>query len=212
MDDRENNSHIEVVDHASEDDQLAETIRGSLEKSVYGGTDSSDAGTGVPKGSEDAGAHAADGSAGESGGSGSPDAAGAQANPAAAGVQANADETAAPAKADSPSDNAKKPEEDFRIVNVMEEILRQRNVPKTMERLGCCTCSRCRADVIAMTLSALPAKYCVASGNDKSPLINFYDQRYNAEITSSIMRSCLMVRDHPRHAQQNGANGSGKQN
>lgn len=96
----------------------------------------------------------------------------------------------------------------FHIVNVMAEILKMRNVPATMKKIGCCTCSRCQADVIAMTLSQLPAKYCVVYENDKSPLINFYDQRYNAQISSCIMRSCLMVKEHPRHSET--ADGAGR--
>ncbi|MDY6285812.1 MAG: late competence development ComFB family protein [Lachnospiraceae bacterium] len=208
MGDLENNSHIEVVDHASEDDQLAETIRGSLEKSVYGraeGSGTEVGGNAVHESSTDRTA----GNGDETVASGTADATEAPVNAdgmesKAGGSQAdthvNTETAAAPAKDSGIEDSAEIQEDDFRIVNVMAEILRQRNVPKTMERLGCCTCSRCKADVIAMTLSALPAKYCVTSGSNKSPLINFYDQRYNAEITSSIMRSCLMVRDHPRHS------------
>jgi hypothetical protein len=149
-----NGSHIVVVDQSSEDDKLAETIRGNLEKNVFGNEQKSE---GLKGDGQTAGEQTAEGQ-----------------------------------KAD-------KQEEEFHIVNVMAEILRQRNVPATMKKLGCCTCSRCQADVIAMTLSALPSKYCVMQEHAKSPLINFYDQRYNAEISSTIMRSCLLVRDHPRH-------------
>lgn len=151
-DDQEiNGSHVVVVDQSSEDDKLAETIRGNLEKSVFGDEICSGTGQSVPENGIDRGT----------------------------------------------GQNA--PKDEFHIVNVMAEILRQRDIPGIMKKMGCCTCSRCQADVIAMTLSALPSKYCVMNEYAKSPLINFYDQRYNAEISSCIMRSCLLVRDHPRH-------------
>lgn len=204
MGDLENNSHIEVVDHASEDDQLAETIRGSLEKSVYGRAEGSNTGasgiTGNDKSAEDAATHEDSNSAASGEITEHRDSSETESHADGNGSVTVSADSGAHTKDSKPADDAEIQEDDFRIVNVMAEILRQRNVPKTMERLGCCTCSRCKADVIAMTLSALPAKYCVTSGSNKSPLINFYDQRYNAEITSSIMRSCLMVKDHPRHS------------
>lgn len=89
----------------------------------------------------------------------------------------------------------------FRVVNVMEEILRMRHLPQIMKELGGCTCSRCQADVLALCLSKLPAKYIVLPDGDRtSPVISYYNKTMNSQIMSVIYQCCEMVRNSPRHS------------
>lgn len=90
-------------------------------------------------------------------------------------------------------------EEEFHIVNVMDAILKQQDIPGFMAQYGCCTCKKCVADVTALALTKLPAKYVVLEKDVTSPMIGFYQSRYRAEILASLLRACLMVKESPRH-------------
>lgn len=87
----------------------------------------------------------------------------------------------------------------FHIVNVMDAILRQQDIPGFMAQYGCCTCERCVTDVTALALTRLPAKYVVLEKDVTSPMIGFYQSRYRTEILASLLRACLTVKEVPRH-------------
>lgn len=87
----------------------------------------------------------------------------------------------------------------FHIVNVMDSILRQQDIPGFMAQYGCCTCERCVTDVTALALTRLPAKYVVLEKDATSPMIGFYQSRYRTEILASLLRACLAVKEAPRH-------------
>ncbi len=72
----------------------------------------------------------------------------------------------------------------------LEQILSQYNV---------CTCTRCKADVCALTLSGLPAKYVVAGSRSLSPVLNYYKNRYRISILAELSKACTTVREHPHH-------------
>ena len=92
----------------------------------------------------------------------------------------------------------KEPEESFRIINVMEEIV-LKSVDEYIEKMGCCNCSRCRADVIALTLTNLPSKYIVAEFRAQSPLLDYYSKVYNGELIVALTRACMKVTECPHH-------------
>lgn len=90
-------------------------------------------------------------------------------------------------------------EEEFHIVNVMAAILKQQSIPEFMAKYGCCTCNKCVADVNALALTRLPAKYVVLKKDATSPMIGYYQSRYRADILASLLRACLIVKESPRH-------------
>lgn len=92
----------------------------------------------------------------------------------------------------------KKTEEDFIIVNIMEHLVKEK-VEKYMEQFKVCTCSRCKADVMALALSGLPSKYVVINKNAVSPLLNFYSVKYTGQITVEITKAVMAVMKNPRH-------------
>ena len=86
----------------------------------------------------------------------------------------------------------------FKYLNVMEHVVE--NIAKDyMERLGGCTCERCIADVIALTLTKLPPKYVVVEPPAASPLLNFYSSRFAPHVIVEVTKSCFTVKENPHH-------------
>lgn len=86
----------------------------------------------------------------------------------------------------------------YSYVNVMEVITRE----KAEEFCSCfdmCVCSRCLEDVIALALSNLPPKYIVKDCQAIPPLLNYYRTRYLSQVTVSLTKACLNVKENPRH-------------
>ena len=80
----------------------------------------------------------------------------------------------------------------------METLVREKT-DMYMKQFSTCTCSRCKADITALALTSLPAKYVVVSRNAATPLMNFYSQRYSGAITVEITKACTKVKEHPHH-------------
>ena len=109
---------------------------------------------------------------------------------------------AVPEPEPAPAAEAKEevPEEDRPItcLNVMQELVEEK-VDKYMKMFGLCTCPRCRVDVVALTLTSLPAKYVVVRENEATPMLTVYEGRYNTAVIAQIMWACKKVLDNPRH-------------
>lgn len=86
----------------------------------------------------------------------------------------------------------------FQYINVMEQAVDGR-AEEYMEKLGICTCSRCVADVKALSLTHLPAKYIVAEPPAVSPLLNFYSTKYSQQIIVELTKACSVIRENPHH-------------
>ncbi len=84
--------------------------------------------------------------------------------------------------------------------NVMQALVEQK-ADKYIRLFGLCTCPRCRIDVIALSLTNLPAKYVVVPDQEVVPLLSVYEGQYNAAIVSQVMNACKQVMEHPRHDQ-----------
>ena len=81
----------------------------------------------------------------------------------------------------------------------MEQLILRQDMTKVLEQYNVCTCTRCIADVCALTLSALPAKYVVTSKDSISPLLSYYESRNKIPMLTAMIKACNMVRDNPRH-------------
>lgn len=89
-------------------------------------------------------------------------------------------------------------EEGYYYVNVMEPIVRKK-ASDYMQSLGMCTCNRCLVDTMALALTNLPAKYVVVRDNSFSPLLNYYSDKLEGEVTIQVIKACMLVKDHPHH-------------
>lgn len=87
----------------------------------------------------------------------------------------------------------------YHMVNVMEQILEREAIDNQMAQYGVCTCSRCRADVRALVLTRLPAKYVIVDQTATAPIIGYYEGKYRTRIFTEIMRACITVKENPRH-------------
>lgn len=83
-------------------------------------------------------------------------------------------------------------------VNVMQVLVEEKAL-KYAELFGLCTCDRCMADVKALTLNHLPAKYVVMGQNEMIPKITFYEGKYSSEITAQLLHACDLVYKTPHH-------------
>lgn len=82
--------------------------------------------------------------------------------------------------------------------NIMEKIVQDKAM-KYMKQFGNCTCRRCEADTIALSLSKLPPKYVVVKKDSVSPLLNFYEDHFAGQIIVEITKACIIVNKNPRH-------------
>ena len=87
----------------------------------------------------------------------------------------------------------------WQTVNVMEAIIQQEDLDTYINQYGVCTCSRCRADVIALILTSMPAKYVVVENNVASPMISFYRSKFKIRLLTEIAKACVIVKNNPRH-------------
>lgn len=94
--------------------------------------------------------------------------------------------------------NSAATEDDYVFLNVMEKLVNE-TVDKWMQQFGTCTCSRCRADVIALALTNLPSKYVVVGRNAAAPLMNFYSQQFSGAVTVEVTKACTKVMERPHH-------------
>ncbi len=97
-----------------------------------------------------------------------------------------------------PEPELSQPEDRITYINVMQALVEDK-VDKYMERFGMCQCPRCRTDVVALTLTSLPAKYIVVQSGESVPMLSIYDGRYSAAVTAQLMSACQKVSQHPRH-------------
>ncbi|QUO22823.1 late competence development ComFB family protein [Clostridiaceae bacterium Marseille-Q4143] len=94
------------------------------------------------------------------------------------------------------------PEPEFVRINVMERIVSDKII-YFMRQFECCTCEKCIADTIALTLNGLPPKYIVTEPAAEAPLLSFYTNHFISEITVEATKACMTVKETPRH--KNGA-------
>ena len=89
-------------------------------------------------------------------------------------------------------------EPDFVYLNVMEEIVKDKII-YFMRQFDLCTCERCKADTIALTMNGLMPKYIVTTPAAVAPLVSYYTNRLIPDVTVEAIKACMTVKDNPRH-------------
>ncbi len=90
------------------------------------------------------------------------------------------------------------PEPDYVMLNVMQRVVEDKII-YFMKQFEVCTCDRCIADTIALTLSGLPAKYRIVDRHAVDPLVSYYSSRLISQVTVEALKACTQVKDNPRH-------------
>ncbi len=98
----------------------------------------------------------------------------------------------------TPDCTVEQEEDAFYFVNVCEMLIKEKAV-EYLKKFDVCTCSRCVADTIALTLSNLTPKYIVTDEPDVIPFLSYYDSKFNNNIMTELTKACLLVDANPRH-------------
>ena len=95
-----------------------------------------------------------------------------------------------------------KPEEilpdESHFVNVMLPLVEEKLL-KYVRMFHLCECPRCLADVKALALSHLPPKYVVLEGSTYTPMMSFYQAKFDSDVTAQVIHACKQVMEAPRH-------------
>lgn len=82
--------------------------------------------------------------------------------------------------------------------NIMEDLVEE-EYAKAARTLGCCTCDRCRSDIIAYALNLMPPKYVATQkGEVYSKTFILRNQHY-ADVLAALSKAAAVVKEHPRH-------------
>lgn len=84
------------------------------------------------------------------------------------------------------------------VKNTMEELV-EMQIDKCIQDAGTCGCERCRADIFAIALNYLPARYVATTKGDLFVRINAMTDQGQADIISAIMSGIIIVKEKPRH-------------
>ena len=96
-------------------------------------------------------------------------------------------------------DNMENPKTDeYEFINVMEHVVSV-HAKEYMDMFDTCSCSRCKADVIAYSLTHLPSKYIVVNVEEKIPLMSFYEKKYASQMRVELIKACMVVKENPHH-------------
>ena len=79
------------------------------------------------------------------------------------------------------------------------EMLVDERLERYVRMFGLCTCPRCMADVRALALTQLPAKYVVLSAQTATPMLSFYQAKYESVVIAQVIHACKTVMEAPRH-------------
>lgn len=82
--------------------------------------------------------------------------------------------------------------------NTMEQIVEDA-YDMIKHELDCCTCERCRNDIIAYALNHLPPKYVVTAVGQAYSKLESLKIQQNADIIAAISQGASVVKQHPRH-------------
>lgn len=87
---------------------------------------------------------------------------------------------------------------DFKYVNVYEKIV-QNKLLSYMKKFDMCMCDRCIVDTFALAVTELPTKIVVVDKKEIFPLINFFEVKNTAIISTAIIKACMIVKEKPKH-------------
>lgn len=86
----------------------------------------------------------------------------------------------------------------FHYVNVYEKLVLDR-LEEFQTMFEVCNCPRCTADVIAIALTNLPAKYIVVDNPKIIPLLSFYREKFKTPVATQLSSACVTVKEKPLH-------------
>lgn len=89
-------------------------------------------------------------------------------------------------------------EHDVAYTNVIQELVEETS-PYYIANMLQCHCQRCIADMKALALTNLPAKYVVLENSKRAAYMSVYAARYEKLLSVQMMRACVIINEHPHH-------------
>lgn len=97
------------------------------------------------------------------------------------------------------ADNDQNTEENLSVAqNIMAYIVKDK-MNMVMEKMECCKCDKCQADIFAQVLNKLTPKYIVGTENELKKAAENYDPAIGLEVTTAVLHEVLALRKNPRH-------------
>ena len=87
------------------------------------------------------------------------------------------------------------PDTTVKVINIHERMVGKR-IEAALKKFGCCSCTLCRNDALAMALNTVSPKYIVTTEADVEQLLKGEDP---GEVTQAISKAILHVKANPRH-------------
>lgn len=84
------------------------------------------------------------------------------------------------------------------VVNVVE-VLAYEKVFELMKQMQICNCRSCTADVLAIALNNLPAKYVTSDAGKQYIQLDSFKMQMETDIVSELIKACLIVKESPKH-------------
>lgn len=86
----------------------------------------------------------------------------------------------------------------YNLKNHMEDVV-SRLTDKYMAEADMCRCEKCRLDVMALALNALPTAYIVTTTGEMFAAIDstYLQNQVNAEM--AVLKALDMVKQNPKH-------------
>jgi len=91
---------------------------------------------------------------------------------------------------------------DIGMRNYMEDIIMD-NMPSVLEHMDVCQCERCKMDILAFVLNQVPPKYVVTKKGKIYAKLAAIESQFDADIVASITRAAAIVKENPRHDEDN---------
>ena len=85
------------------------------------------------------------------------------------------------------------------IKNYMEDVVRNK-IPVILSRMPeICACERCRLDILAFALNALPPRYVVTRQGNLYAKVNTLENQFDADLIRAITDAAVKINQKPRH-------------
>lgn len=89
-------------------------------------------------------------------------------------------------------------EEEGFLVNLTEMLVKEK-ADEIMDRLNVCKCSKCKYDVLALTLNSLTNKFVTSNTGRLHIQLEVYKKQSETDIVAALTRASVRVKGSPHH-------------
>lgn len=86
----------------------------------------------------------------------------------------------------------------YNIKNIMETLAEQK-LDEIIDDLNCCSCEKCRTDIITYALNHLPPKYISTVCGKVFAESEILSDQYGADVITQLVQASNIVRVNPQH-------------